>query len=199
MKKDQLVGARLPVTLVKELEQIEELEQSDRSTIVRKLLSNAVREWKLDHFARAYGVGQITLARAAREAGVTLWQMQAYLHANKIAAHLIDRHVLPETGAIPAPKNSFKSILEAAMHAQAMERANTKGIHSVYEAALAEKDYPAQVLMHWFINEQVEEEQWSSEMVERVQAATCAGGASDLDRHIERYLSDKVFGEEAEK
>ena|ERR1051325_277212 len=117
-------------------------------------------------------------------------------HANKIAAHLIDRRVLPETSAIPAPKNSFKSILEAAMHAQAMERANTKGINSVYEAALAEKDYPAQVLMHWFINEQVEEEQWSSEMVERVQAATCAGSASDLDRHIERYLGDKVFGEE---
>jgi hypothetical protein len=27
-------------------------------------------------------------------------------------------------------------------------------------------------------------------MVERVQAATCAGGLSDLDRHIERYLTD---------
>jgi hypothetical protein len=44
--------------------------------------------------------------------------------------------------------------------------------------------------MHWFINEQVEEEAWCLEMVERVQAATCAGGFSDLDRHIERYLAD---------
>jgi hypothetical protein len=26
-------------------------------------------------------------------------------------------------------------------------------------------------------------------MVERVQAANCAGGFSDLDRHIERYLA----------
>jgi ferritin len=70
-----------------------------------------------------------------------------------------------------------------------MEVANTRGIHAVYEAALAAKDYPAQVLMQWFISEQVEEERWSTEMVERVQSATCAGSLSDLDRHIERLLA----------
>ena len=73
-----------------------------------------------------------------------------------------------------------------------MERTNTEGINAVYEAALAAKDYPAQVLMHWFINEQVEEEAWCLEMVERVQAASCAGGLSDLDRHIERYLEPEA-------
>ncbi len=66
---------------------------------------------------------------------------------------------------------------------------NSAPPNSVYEAALAAKDYPAQVLMHWFINEQIEEEAWCLEMVERVQAASCAGGLSDLDRHIERYLN----------
>ena len=114
-------------------------------------------------------------------------------HANKIVAHLIDRRVLPETGAIPAPKHTFKSLLEAALHAQSLEQANTQGINSVYEAAQAAKDYPAQVLMHWFINEQVEEESWSEEIVERVQSANCAGSLSDLDRHIERYLAEKLF------
>jgi ferritin len=62
----------------------------------------------------------------------------------------------------------------------------------VYEAALAAKDYAAQVLMHGFISEQVEEEAWCLEMVERVQAASCAGSLSDLDRHIERYLEKEV-------
>lgn len=57
---------------------------------------------------------------------------------------------------------------------------------------IAAMDYPAQVLMHWCINEQVEEEDWSTEMVERVQATTCAGSVSDLDRHIERYLETEV-------
>ncbi|MDW8310119.1 MAG: ferritin [Verrucomicrobiales bacterium] len=109
-------------------------------------------------------------------------------HAERIINHLIDRGVQPELAAIPAPKQDFKALLDVAKHAQAMERGNTEGIHTAYEAALAAKDYPAQVLLHWFINEQVEEEAWCQEMVERVQEATCAGALTDLDRHIERYL-----------
>ncbi|MGA2749601.1 MAG: ferritin [Verrucomicrobiota bacterium] len=117
-------------------------------------------------------------------------------HARKITAHLLDRGVLPEVAAIPAPKHHFKSLLEVAQHALAMEMDNTRGVNAVYEAALAAKDYPAQVLMQWFVNEQVEEEAWCLEMVERVEAASCAGGLSDLDRHIQRYLGDE--GEKAE-
>lgn len=113
-------------------------------------------------------------------------------HAGKISSHLIDRNVLPELTPLNAPKQHFKSLLDVAQHAQAMEIANTQGINSVYEAALAAKDYPAQMLMQWFINEQVEEEAWSTEMVERVQAASCAGSLSDLDRHIERYLDGET-------
>ena len=77
-----------------------------------------------------------------------------------------------------------------------MEQTNSEGVRSVYETALAAKDYPAQVLMHWFINEQVEEEAWSTEMVERVENAACAGSLSDLDRHIERYLSQSTSADE---
>ena len=111
-------------------------------------------------------------------------------HGAKIMKHLRDRGVAPELAAVPVPKQAYKSLLEVALQAQAMEQGNTKGIHAVYEAALLAKDYPAQVLMHWFINEQVEEEAWAEQMVDRVQAATCAGSLSDVDRHIERYLAD---------
>jgi ferritin len=70
-----------------------------------------------------------------------------------------------------------------------MEQTNTAGIHLAYEAAVTETDLPAQVLLHWFINEQVEEEAWAGQMVTRVARASCSGGLSDLDRHIERYLN----------
>jgi ferritin len=113
------------------------------------------------------------------------------VHAGKLSKHMLDRGALPETGAIPAPKNEFKSLLEAAQHAQSLEANNTKGINTAYEVALATKDYSAQILLQWFIGEQTEEEAWALEMVERVQAASCAGGLSDLDRHLERYLSDE--------
>jgi len=114
------------------------------------------------------------------------------VHAERIMKHLTDRGITPEVAALPAPKQEFKALLEVALQAQSQEHANTLGIHAAYEAALIAKDFPAQVLLHWFINEQVEEEGWSTEMVERVQAASCAGSFSDLDRHIERYLEEEV-------
>ena len=86
MKKEQMVGTRLPDTVVRDLEAIEEAEQSDRSTTVRKLLSRAIQDWKLDHFSRLYGSGKLTLARAAREAGVSLWEMMDYVKSKKITA-----------------------------------------------------------------------------------------------------------------
>src|SRR5467141_2796917 len=85
MKKEQMVGTRLPDTVVRDLEAIEEVEQSDRST-VRKLLSRAIQDWKLDHYSRLYGSGKLTLARAAREAGVSLWEMMDYVKTKKITA-----------------------------------------------------------------------------------------------------------------
>ena len=119
-------------------------------------------------------------------------------HANRIAAHLIDRSVLPQAEALPAPRSQFKSLLEVALHAQSMEQTNTQGINRVYETARDSKDYPAQVLMHWFIQEQVEEEQWTTEMVDRVREAAGPAGLSALDRHIERYLADRLFKDTGE-
>ena len=86
MRKEQMVGTRLPDTVVRDLEAIEEVEQSDRSTTVRKLLSRAIHDWKLDHYSRQYGSGKLTLARAAREARVSLWEMMDYVKSKKITA-----------------------------------------------------------------------------------------------------------------
>jgi len=111
-------------------------------------------------------------------------------HAEKLMKHVQDRGVAPALAAIAAPKQDFKSLLEVVEKALAMEQANIGGINAVYEAAVATKDYPAQVLMHWFIKEQVEEEAWAAELVDRVEAATCAGSLMDLDRHLEKLLGN---------
>lgn len=86
MKKERMVGTRLPDTVVRDLEAIEQVEQSDRSTTVRKLLTQAIQDWKLDHYSRLYGSGKLTLARAAREARVSLWEMMDYVKSKKITA-----------------------------------------------------------------------------------------------------------------
>ena len=86
MKKEQMVGARLSPELVRGLELIEDVEQSDRSTTVRRLLSQAIRQWKLEHYVRQYGDGKLTLAQAARDAGVSVWEMMDYARARKVPA-----------------------------------------------------------------------------------------------------------------
>jgi ferritin len=109
-------------------------------------------------------------------------------HAHKLADHLVDRGITPILTAVPAPRHEFSNLAQIAAYALEMEQANTKGIHAVYEAALATKDYPAQILMQWFVTEQIEEEAWCAEMIDRIASATCAGSVAELDRHIVKYL-----------
>jgi len=115
-------------------------------------------------------------------------------HAEKMMAHLMDRGVVPTLGAVPAPRTTFDGLLDIAQQAQAMEQGNTVGINTVYEAALASKDYPAQVALQWFISEQVEEEAWTDELVDRTKRAECAGSQAELDRHIAKHLEESVIG-----
>jgi predicted HTH domain antitoxin len=86
MKKERIVGTRLPQSLINYLEKIEKVDQSDRSTTLRKLLSGAVREWKLDYYAKEYAHGRITMAGAAEEAEVPLWEMLDYARQQKVPA-----------------------------------------------------------------------------------------------------------------
>jgi ferritin len=113
-------------------------------------------------------------------------------HAEKLMEHLLDRGELPEVQALAAPKAKFASLIEVVQQAQSMEQKNTQGVNAAFEAALKAKDYPAQIMLQWFIKEQVEEEAWTDELVDRVQRATCAGSLVDLDRHLDKILgSDK--------
>ena len=84
MKKEELIAARLPKQLVKGLRKIEEIEQSDRSSTIRKLLSRAVCEWKKEYAATLYGQGKLTLERAAYEANVSVREMMEYIREKKI-------------------------------------------------------------------------------------------------------------------
>jgi len=110
-------------------------------------------------------------------------------HTEKLHEHLLDRGAMPLLGALPAPESDYAGLTEVVGTALKLECANTEGIHAAYEAALEEKDYPAQVMLHWFIEEQVEEEAWANALFDKVRQAECAGALFDLDRHVV-----KLFG-----
>ncbi|HMU93837.1 MAG TPA: ferritin [Anaerolineales bacterium] len=86
-------------------------------------------------------------------------------HAMKFYDFILERGGRVMLKAIEAPKTDWKSALEVAEEVAAHEAKVTASIHALYELALKEKDYPAQVMLQWFISEQVEEEKNAAEIV----------------------------------
>lgn len=91
-------------------------------------------------------------------------------HAMKLYNHLLERGGKVELKAIAAPKADWASAMDAVKEVLAHEQFVTKSIHELYEVALKEKDYAAQVMLHWFIEEQVEEEANATAILENMQS-----------------------------
>ncbi len=86
-------------------------------------------------------------------------------HAMKFYDFILERGGKVQLKAIDAPKTEWNSTLEVAEEVAAHEAKVTASIYALYELALKEKDYPAQVMLQWFISEQVEEEKNAAEVV----------------------------------
>jgi ferritin len=67
--------------------------------------------------------------------------------------------------AISQPTGDFVSPLAAFEQALESERKVTVAINEIYALALKENDYPTQITLQWFIEEQVEEEKTAEEIV----------------------------------
>lgn len=98
-------------------------------------------------------------------------------HAMKLVDFLNDRGATVELQAIDRPPQSFESPLAVMRAALEHEREVTREIESIYDTALEERDYPAQVMLQWFVTEQVEEEKSALDIVDRLELAGDSGGA----------------------
>jgi ferritin len=90
-------------------------------------------------------------------------------HGMKLYNFLIERGGRVMLKAIEAPRTEWKSSLELFKEVSAHEAKVTASINALYELALKEKDYPAQVMLQWFITEQVEEEKNAAEILANLQ------------------------------
>jgi ferritin len=97
-------------------------------------------------------------AEEEREHALKLYE---YLNSNgaRVALSAIDQ----PPADYGDPVTLFKKVLEH-------EKFITAQIHKLYEQAGAEKDYRTQVMLHWFISEQQEEEETAAEILARVEA-----------------------------
>lgn len=108
---------------------------------------------------------------------MTLQAGEEQEHAMKFYEYLHDRGGRVLFKAIDAPKTEWKTSSEVFSETLEHEQMITASINALYELALKEKDYPAQIMLQWFINEQVEEEKNASDIISQLELIDAHGTA----------------------
>ncbi|MFV1988864.1 MAG: ferritin [Gemmatimonadota bacterium] len=113
-------------------------------------------------------------------------------HAMRLVDFLLDRGGNVELQAIDRPVIEFDSPLSVMRAALAHEQKVTGTINDLYAIAVQHNDYPAQVLMQWFVSEQVEEEKNAGEIVDQLELAAGSGSALlVLDGRLAERISEE--------
>lgn len=89
-------------------------------------------------------------------------------HAMRFFDYVHDRGGRAALQAIEQPEADFRSPLDVMERTLSHERKVTALINRMYQLAIEESDYAAQVMLHELINEQVEEEKSAEELVEHL-------------------------------
>ena len=94
-------------------------------------------------------------------------------HAMKFYDYVFERGGRVQLKAIDQPPFEWKSPSDVFVQVLEHEQKVTGMIHNLYALALKENDYASQVMLQWFITEQVEEEMNAAtiiEMLKRIDA-----------------------------
>jgi ferritin len=92
-------------------------------------------------------------------------------HALRLFDYLNDRGARVQLQALAQPPLAFESPLSVFEHAFAHEQKITSLIHQLYHTAGKNEDAATQVMLQWFITEQVEEEKNASQVVDQLRLA----------------------------
>jgi ferritin len=110
-------------------------------------------------------------------------------HAMKLFDHVCDRGGTVVLAPIEQPTLKFDTPVGAFEAALGHEQKVTRAINSLYRLAHDEQDYPSQVLLQWFITEQVEEEKTAQQAVDQLRLAGKDPSAL--------LMLDQMFGQRA--
>jgi ferritin len=112
-------------------------------------------------------------------------------HAMKFYDFIHERNGKVVLLTIDQPPSEFGTPLEIFEQVYAHEQKVTGLINGIYEVSLKENDYPSQIFLHWFIEEQVEEESNSSQILETLKMiGDSANGLFMLDRQLGKRSED---------
>lgn len=92
-------------------------------------------------------------------------------HGMKIFDYVQRRGGAVKLDDVTALKKSFQSTEDVIATALAMEESVTASVHKIHQLASKEQDPGTQNLMSWFVDEQIEEEETFTDLLEKVRVA----------------------------
>jgi ferritin len=132
--------------------------------------------------------------------GVANWftvQLEEELsHARKLYDYVQQRNGKVVLEAIEAPPADFKSAEELFERTLEHEKKVTAMIHDLVSLAREEKDTATEIMLQWFVTEQIEEEANASEMLQRFKVFGQSGNALLA---IDKELGSRVFSPPAKE
>jgi ferritin len=139
------------------------------------------------YLAMAAQLESVSLSGAAH--WMRLQSQEEWAHGMKIFGYLIDRGARVTLRGLAEPPGEFPGLTGLFEQVLAHERKVSGLIHAVYELAVGERDYPTQVMLQWFISEQVEEEKNAETILEQLRLVGDKGTAL--------FMMDRALGARA--
>jgi bacterioferritin B len=112
-------------------------------------------------------------------------------HAMKMVNYLLDRSARVDFTEVSAPKTQFADHVAPIKLALEQEQQVTVHIAELFQVARETNDYLAEQFLHWFLEEQVEEEASMSDLL------AVAERTRDIPVLLEEYLARETPGETA--
>ncbi|MBI4579618.1 MAG: ferritin [Planctomycetes bacterium] len=123
--------------------------------------------------------GYLYLAMAAylesqNYSGAAHWMREQYReeveHAGKLFKYMNDRNARVVLEGIEKPQVDFGTLKDVFTLVLSHERKVTASIDSLYELAVADKDFATQIELQWFVKEQLEEEKTAQDILVQIEA-----------------------------
>lgn len=112
-------------------------------------------------------------------------------HAMKFFDYIHDRGGKVSLQPLPQVEVEFSSPLDAFRKTLAHEEHVTALITNIYKVAVAEDDVASQIFMHWFIDEQVEEEKNAATIVDLLaKIGNSFGALHQVDHQVGKRGAD---------
>ncbi len=112
------------------------------------------------------------------------------VHAMKFYDYLIERGGKVVLSSIESPPTEWPSPLAVFEQAYQHEQKVTGLINELVDLAIAEKDHATNIILQWFVSEQVEEEASADEVVQKIKLMGDARGGIFM---LDRELAQRVF------